>query len=67
MVTKCKNQCHLIDGARNQVGKSHPGNKKCIGCQIQFPYEGIFCPCCGGRMRAKPRYKGKKKYSGVRY
>ena len=67
MVTKCKNQCQLIEGARNHVGHTLPGNKKCIACEMQFPYEGIFCPCCGGRVRNNPRYSGKKKYAGVRY
>jgi rRNA maturation endonuclease Nob1 len=67
MVTKCKNQCQLIKGARNHVGHTLPGNKKCIACEMQFPYDGVFCPCCGGRVRNNPRYKGKKKYDGVRY
>ena len=31
------------------------GHKFCIDCQIFMKWEGIYCPCCGIKLRTKPR------------
>ncbi|QMU54697.1 MAG: hypothetical protein GKS07_07325 [Nitrosopumilus sp.] len=31
------------------------GNKRCMTCELFVKWEGLWCPCCGGRLRAKPR------------
>lgn len=32
------------------------GAKRCQNCEGKYvQWEGIFCPCCGGRLRLKPR------------
>jgi len=32
------------------------GAKRCQNCEGKYlKWEGIFCPCCGGRLRLKPR------------
>ena len=63
----CKSQCSRIAGVAYYTGKTKPGQKRCITCMVQFPYEGFFCPCCSNKIRNMPRYKGKREYSGVRY
>ncbi|MGC1132705.1 MAG: hypothetical protein WA941_07775, partial [Nitrososphaeraceae archaeon] len=38
------------------------GQKRCQICEIFIDWEGLWCPCCGYRLRAKPRnlrYKSK--------
>jgi hypothetical protein len=31
------------------------GQKHCQVCQIFTIWESLFCPCCGGRLRNKPK------------
>ena len=31
------------------------GLKKCGHCDVYIRYEGIFCPCCGARLRDRPK------------
>ena len=31
------------------------GNKRCQVCEIFIKWDGIFCPCCGYRLRNGPR------------
>jgi hypothetical protein len=33
------------------------GQKRCQVCQIFINWQGFFCPCCGYRLRTKPRNK----------
>ena len=38
------------------------GNKRCQICEIFIKWDGLWCPCCGYRLRTKPRnlkYKAK--------
>ncbi len=64
----CKNICHRIPNVKNyRGGRKKPNEKVCIQCEIQFPHDGLWCPCCGFRVRNRPRYSGRKKYDGVRY
>ena len=54
-VAECKNVCHripFVKGYPCRLGN----NKACITCRKSFPYEGRFCPCCGTRLRHKPRF-----------
>lgn len=36
------------------------GKVWCKECESSFFYEGIFCPCCGKRVRKKSRHTGKR-------
>lgn len=43
-------------------GKYNKGLKRCQICEIFIKWAGIWCPCCGYRLRTKPRnrvYKSK--------
>ncbi|MGZ5484861.1 MAG: hypothetical protein ACXWFB_02980 [Nitrososphaeraceae archaeon] len=33
------------------------GQKRCQVCQIFINWEGVFCPCCGYKLRVTPRNK----------
>ena len=37
------------------VGRYAAGQKRCQMCSIFVKWEGFFCPCCGYRLRTKPR------------
>jgi hypothetical protein len=32
------------------------GNKRCQICEIFIKWDGVFCPCCGCRLRTGPRH-----------
>lgn len=38
-------------------GRYKNGYKRCNVCDLFITYEGLFCPCCGMRLRVKPRSK----------
>ena len=42
-----------------KIGGSWYGgnNKRCQACDIFISWDGLFCPCCGGRVRSKARNK----------
>ena len=31
------------------------GNKRCQQCEIFIKWDGVLCPCCGHKLRARPR------------
>jgi hypothetical protein len=31
------------------------GNKRCQICDLFIKWDGVFCPCCGCRLRIGPR------------
>lgn len=37
------------------------GQKRCQTCEIFMKLEGLWCPCCGYRLRTKPRNRTFKK------
>jgi hypothetical protein len=48
------------------VGRYAIGQKRCQVCEIFIRWDGLWCPCCGYRLRTKPRnlkYKAKLKES----
>jgi hypothetical protein len=32
------------------------GHKRCNHCDLFVKWEGLWCPCCGYRLRTKPRH-----------
>ncbi|MGI9566004.1 MAG: hypothetical protein ACR2LL_03185 [Nitrosopumilus sp.] len=63
MVLICKGVCTRFKINRPiDTGRYCVGQKRCNHCNIFVMWEGIFCPCCGGRLRQRPRnrqYKDK--------
>lgn len=47
-------------------GRYASGQKRCQVCEIFLKWDGLWCPCCGYRLRTKPRNSAfKKKFSTV--
>jgi hypothetical protein len=52
----CKNICERHK-ARKPVGLGRyvMGQKRCQICELYIEWPGFWCPCCGYRLRSKPR------------
>jgi hypothetical protein len=37
------------------IGRYAAGQRRCQICTIFIKWDGIWCPCCGYRLRSKPR------------
>ena len=54
----CKDMCLQYKARRPPNTRRYSsGQKRCQICDIFINWEGIFCPCCGYRLRFKPRNK----------
>lgn len=52
----CKGECpKYVSPVTTGVGKYRKGLKRCQVCEIFVKWEGYWCPCCGYRLRTKPR------------
>jgi len=52
----CKGLCEQYRGYKSNIlGRYARGQKRCQMCDIFLNYEGIYCPCCGYKLRSKPR------------
>lgn len=38
------------------VGRYATGNKRCHQCNLFIKWNGILCPCCGYKLRTRPRH-----------
>jgi hypothetical protein len=59
----CRGIC-LRHKAHKPVGSGRyaAGQRRCQICEIFIKWDGLWCPCCGYRLRTKPRnlkYKAK--------
>jgi len=59
----CKDIC-IRHKAQKPIGSGRYaiGQKRCQICEIFLKWDGLWCPCCGYRLRTKPRnlkYKSK--------
>ena len=52
----CKGIC-VRHKAQKPVGSGRyaSGQKRCQICEIFIKWDGLWCPCCGYRLRTKPR------------
>ena len=55
----CKGICHRYKALKPPHSRSRyvKGQKRCNSCDIYIEWNGLFCPCCGYRLRASPRHK----------
>ena len=53
----CRMIC-LCYKPERRVGSSRysGGQKHCRHCDLFIKWEGLWCPCCGYRLRTKPRH-----------
>jgi len=52
----CKGVCvrHKASKPRG-IGRYASGQRRCQICELYMNWEGLWCPCCGYRLRSKPR------------
>jgi hypothetical protein len=55
----CKGICIRYKADRTQIRMRYiSGQKRCQVCLIFIVnWQGLFCPCCGGKLRNKPKNK----------
>jgi len=54
----CNRQCIKYKATGPPAeGRYKNGQKRCQQCNIYIKWEGLWCPCCGYRLRSKPRAK----------
>ncbi|HJU59978.1 MAG TPA: hypothetical protein VJ583_09515 [Nitrososphaeraceae archaeon] len=52
----CKGICIRHKAIKPKSGQRYTiGQKRCQVCQIFIYWQGPWCPCCGYRLRGKPR------------
>ena len=52
----CKGICLRYKATKpTGVGRYSTGQKRCQICTIFLNWDGLWCPCCGSRLRTKPR------------
>lgn len=59
----CKGICirHKAQKPAASSGRYATGQKRCQVCSIFMKWDGAWCPCCGCRVRTKPRNSKFKK------
>jgi hypothetical protein len=48
----CYGICIRHKGSRGYA----TGNKRCNRCDLFIKWEGLWCPCCGYKLRTRPRH-----------
>ena len=56
---RCKGICKDYKAARptDKRGRYEAGQRRCNTCEIFIEYDKLVCPCCGMKLRTKPRSK----------
>lgn len=59
----CKNKCKPYTVHHNVKGNHRyaAGQKRCNECRVFMICDGIYCPCCGHKLRTKPRNSNNRK------
>ena len=54
----CKGVCPRHKAVKPTIGGRYAnGQRRCQTCEMWLAWEGLWCPCCGYRLRTKPRNK----------
>jgi predicted amidophosphoribosyltransferase len=54
----CKGVCPKYKATKpTGMGRYEAGQRRCQVCEQWMTWEGLWCPCCGYRLRTKPRNK----------
>ena len=52
----CKGKCEQYRATRpHGIGRYDSGQMRCQQCDLFLKWSGLWCPCCGLRMRGRPR------------
>jgi hypothetical protein len=65
----CKGIClrHKAQKPAVHLGRYITGQKRCQACETYIQWENISCPCCGYRLRTRPRNSKNKTLFRVQY
>jgi len=57
MSMSCKGKCSDFRALRpkDHDGRYIVGQKRCQTCSMFLNWEGLWCPCCGYKLRTRPR------------
>ena len=47
--------CKGICISHKVLGRYNSGHKRCKSCDLFIKWEGPSCPCCGYKLRSRPR------------
>jgi len=50
----CKGQCHLKYNTKKVIRGEKNGFKRCTICALYIKWEGLYCPCCGVKLKSSP-------------
>jgi hypothetical protein len=63
----CKGTCFRHRASKPvHHGRYASGQKRCQGCEIFIKWDGLWYPCCGNRLRLRPRNLTDKKRLALR-
>ena len=52
----CKDICFRYKASKPANGSRYAmGQRRCQICELFIQWEGLWCPCCGVRLRTRPR------------
>jgi rRNA maturation endonuclease Nob1 len=65
----CKGIClrHKAQKPVAHIGRYVIGQKRCQACETYIQWNNFWCPCCGYRLRTKPRNSRNKTTFRVQY
>lgn len=57
IILTCKGICtrHKAPRPASSGNRYSTGQKRCQVCEIFLKWDGLWCPCCGYRLRMSPR------------
>lgn len=59
----CKGSCKIQHEVKNVVRGEKNGFKRCSICSLYIKWEGVYCPCCGVKLKMSPiNNKARKAY-----
>lgn len=57
MAPMCKGICERYKATKPIDGRRYfSGQKRCKTCSVFIKWEGLWCPCCGYRLRMMPQH-----------
>ena len=55
MSFNCKGVCTRYQAKKPKEGRYTSGQKRCNFCNVFFNWYGLWCPCCGSKLRLRSR------------
>ena len=63
LILACRGFCVKYKVDRPTDGLRYvAGQKRCNPCSVFIEWDGLFCPCCGSKLRIKPKTSLQKRH-----